>query len=158
MEKRMATYSTVLAWRIPWTVEPDGLQSMGMKRVRHDWATNTSLHLTTALLIWESEGIFPSKKKMSYWLLQFLHPHSLPCTQCYWILSPHITLLRASLVAQWWRIHLQCRRCTCDPWIGKIPWRRKRQHTPVFLPGKSHGQKRLVGYIVHEVTKELDKT
>ena len=29
---------------------------------------------------------------------------------------------------------------------GMIPWRRKRQPTPVFLPGKSHGQKRLVGY------------
>ena len=32
------------------------------------------------------------------------------------------------------------------PWIRKIPWRRKWQPTPVFLPGKSHGQRRLVGY------------
>ena len=32
------------------------------------------------------------------------------------------------------------------PWIGKIPWRRAWQPTPVFLPGKSHGQKRLSGY------------
>ena len=32
----MATYSSILAWRIPWTVEPGGLQSMGSKRVRHD--------------------------------------------------------------------------------------------------------------------------
>ena len=35
-EKGMATYSSILAWRIPWTEEPDGLQSMGSKRVGHD--------------------------------------------------------------------------------------------------------------------------
>ena len=33
-----------------------------------------------------------------------------------------------------------------DPWVGKIPWRRKGQPTPVLLPGKSHGQKNLVVY------------
>ena len=33
-----------------------------------------------------------------------------------------------------------------SPWIGKIPWRRRRQPTLVFLPGKSHGQRTLVGY------------
>ena len=33
-----------------------------------------------------------------------------------------------------------------DPWIGKIPWRRAWQATPVFLPGESHGQRRLAGY------------
>ena len=33
-----------------------------------------------------------------------------------------------------------------DPRVGKIPWRRKWQPTPVFLPGKSHGQRSLVGY------------
>ena len=33
-----------------------------------------------------------------------------------------------------------------DPWVGKIPWRKKWQPTPVFLPGKSHGQRSLVGY------------
>ena len=33
-----------------------------------------------------------------------------------------------------------------DPWLGKIPWRRKWQPTPVFLPGESHGQRSLVGY------------
>ena len=33
-----------------------------------------------------------------------------------------------------------------DPWVGKIPWRRKWQPTPVFLPGESHGQKSMVGY------------
>ena len=33
-----------------------------------------------------------------------------------------------------------------DPWVGKIPWRRKWQPTPVFLPGESHRQKSLAGY------------
>ena len=38
----------------------------------------------------------------------------------------------------------QCRRCRFDPWVGKIPWRRERQPTPVFLPGESHEQRSLV--------------
>ena len=33
-----------------------------------------------------------------------------------------------------------------ETWVGKIPWRRKWQPTPVLLPGQSHGQRRLVGY------------
>ena len=40
----------------------------------------------------------------------------------------------------------QCRRCGFDPCIGKIPWRRAWQATPVFLPGESHGQRSLAGY------------
>ena len=43
----------------------------------------------------------------------------------------------------------QCRRhkrCGFDPWVGKIPWRRKREPTPVFLPGKSHGLRSMAGY------------
>ena len=36
LEKGMATHSSILDWRIPWTEEPDGLQSMESKRVRHD--------------------------------------------------------------------------------------------------------------------------
>ena len=35
---------------------------------------------------------------------------------------------------------------TSDPWVGKIPWRRKWQTTPVFLPGEFHGQRNLAGY------------
>ena len=43
MEKAMAAYSSTLAWKIPWMEEPDGLQSMGSLRVRHNWATSLSL-------------------------------------------------------------------------------------------------------------------
>ena len=52
----------------------------------------------------------------------------------------------------------QSRRHELDPWVGKIPWRRKWQPTPVFLPGKFHGQRSLAGYTVHGVAKELDTT
>ena len=40
----------------------------------------------------------------------------------------------------------RCKRCVFDPWVGKIPWRRKWQPIPVFLPGKSHRQRILAGY------------
>ena len=36
LEKGMATHSSIVAWKIPWTEEPGGLQSMGLQRVRHD--------------------------------------------------------------------------------------------------------------------------
>ena len=42
--------------------------------------------------------------------------------------------------------HLQHRKCTLDPWVRKIPCRRRWQLTPVFLPGRSHGQRSLAGY------------
>ena len=38
------------------------------------------------------------------------------------------------------------RRHRFDPWVGKVPWKRKWQATPVLLPGESHGQRSLVGY------------
>ena len=41
---------------------------------------------------------------------------------------------------------LQCGRPRSSPWVGKISWRRKWQPTPVFLPGKSHGRRSVVGY------------
>ena len=41
LEKKRATHSIILAWRIPWMEEPDRLQSMGSQRVRHDWVTFT---------------------------------------------------------------------------------------------------------------------
>ena len=41
LEKGMATHSSILAWRIPWTEDPGRLQPMGLQRVRQDWVTNT---------------------------------------------------------------------------------------------------------------------
>ena len=41
LEKKMATSFSILAWRIPWTQEPGGLQFTGLQRVTHDWACTT---------------------------------------------------------------------------------------------------------------------
>ena len=84
MEKAMAPHSTTLAWKIPWTVEPGGLQSMGSLRVGHDRATSLCL-------------------------------------------------------------------------FTFMPWRRKWQPTPVFLPRESHGWGSLVGCHLWGRT-ELDTT
>ena len=75
-------------------------------------------------------------------------------TNCPLILIPcfldcsHGSTLRfwASQLAQWWRILLQCKKLGFSLWVGKIPWRKKWQPTPVFLPVKSHGQRSLEGY------------
>ena len=53
----------------------------------------------------------------------------------------------------------QCMTHGFDPYIGKIPWRRKRQPTPIFLLGKSHGQRSLGGLQAMEsLLKESDMT
>ena len=71
------------------------------------------------------------------------------------------SILGASAVAQQSRTHLLCSRHDRDHgfslWVGKIPWRRKWQPTPVFLPGESHGQRNLVDYSPWD-GKELDMT
>ena len=41
--KEIATHSSIIAWKIPWTEEPGRLESMGSQRVRHDWTTSISL-------------------------------------------------------------------------------------------------------------------
>ena len=51
LEKEMATHSSILAWRIPWTEEPGRLQSTGSQRVGHDWATSLSLFLYVCVCV-----------------------------------------------------------------------------------------------------------
>ena len=67
LENKMATHSSILAWKIPWTEELLRLQSMGLQRVGHDWVTSHSLSLSSAfykssLNIWSSLFIY-------YWSL-----------------------------------------------------------------------------------------
>ena len=52
LDKEMATHSSILAWRIPWKEEPGRLQSMGLQRVRHDWA----ISLTHSQYILDNAG------------------------------------------------------------------------------------------------------
>ena len=66
-----------------------------------------------------------------------------------WLSNYHFHF-QSILGLPWWlgskEFTCQCRTQGFNPWIGKIPWRRKWQPTPVFLSGKSHGQRSLAGY------------
>ena len=67
-EKEMATHSSTLAWRIQWTEEPGGLQSMGSLRVGHDWAT--SLWLFTFMhwrRKWQPTPVFLPGESQGFW-------------------------------------------------------------------------------------------
>ena len=55
LEKGMATHSSILAWRIPWTEEPGGLQSMGSQRVGYDWVNNFQLHIEVVFFFFSFE-------------------------------------------------------------------------------------------------------
>ena len=60
LEKEMATCSSILAWKIPWTEEPDRLQSMGLQRVRHAWAQHR--HSIEILVLYLDVIIFTFEK------------------------------------------------------------------------------------------------
>ena len=53
LEKEMATHFSILAWEIPWTEEPGGLQSMGPQSVGHDLATKQQQHVPYLTADWE---------------------------------------------------------------------------------------------------------
>ena len=118
-EKAVAPHSNILAWELPWTEEPGRLQSMGLQRVGHDWATSLSLF------------------SFLYWRRQW---HPTP------VLLPGKSHGWRSLVgcSPWgrseWdmteRLHFHF-SLTC---IGE-EW----QPTPVLLPGEPQGRRSLVG-------------
>ena len=91
-----------------WTGKPGVLQSMGLQRVKHDWATELNwlrVRNNPGFVKFEAYVIL-KKIKINKW---------------------------ASLIVQLVRVHLQCRRAWFDSWVGKIPWKRDRLPTPVFL-------------------------
>ena len=63
-----------------------------------------------------------------------------------WGTEQQLNILQASLVAQMVKRLPTMRETQVWSWVGEIPWRRKWHPTPVLLPGKSHGQRSLVGY------------
>ena len=65
LEKEMATHSSLLAWKISWTEEPGGLQSMGLWRVGHDWATSTYLTVSGVRNFDWLVNLLPSQKLIS---------------------------------------------------------------------------------------------
>ena len=74
------------------------------------------------------------------------HPEGTPGSCWGWTLAGACILLRYSLVAQMVKNLPVMREVWVNSWVHKIPWRRKWQPTPVFLPEKSHGWRRLTGY------------
>ena len=72
-EKALATHSSILAWKIPWTEEPGRLQSMGSQRVGHDWATSLTFGKASLLAQiiknpsqWRRHGFDPWLGKISW--------------------------------------------------------------------------------------------
>ena len=85
LEKEMATLSSILAWRIPWTEEPGGLQSLGSQRVRHHRATTLTLtHRVKDIFIqtmfpvlesWDSLPKWAKPSSKALWLVLLLAEH-----------------------------------------------------------------------------------
>ena len=90
LEKGMVTHSSILAWRIPRTEGPGGLQPVVLQRVRHKWATNTHTVLIGPLhiLVNLKENALPTSRWRLCSLTQIpfpgWHPHSLAATE-FWL-------------------------------------------------------------------------
>ena len=156
----MAPHST-LAWKILWTEEPGRLQSMGSLRVGHD----ERLHFHFSLsCIGEGNG-----NPLQCSCLENPRDGEAWWAAVYGVAQSRTRLKQLSSSSsssssshqgfpgpQWSRICLQYRTHRIfDPWVRKVPWRRKWLPTPVFLPGGSHGQRSLAGYS-SRVAKESD--
>ena len=132
LQKRMATHSTIVAWRIPWTEKPGGLQSTGLQRVRHNWVTNSftfhcELHYPTpqmwgVIITQQADAgkitVLVSNRIVSS-LLSNLLPHLVP--------SSHLPLLILYLLLDWEKktftpsalqIYLRLCRCPFFPSFG----------------------------------------
>ena len=108
LEKEMATHSCIFAWRILWTEEPGGLQSMGSQRVRHDWVTSLSLLIVLLgqnLLFWVHASSRSSRGESILCLFQLLRAgtglqwlHTSVSTSEVMTPSPQVCLWQCSLL------------------------------------------------------------
>ena len=130
LEKRKATHSSILAWRIPWTVQSIGWQKSLTR------PSNFHFSLPVTLTI---SKIFSEAQRHRGIAL----PFSFSCCLNYSRAEKKNThrshqYIGTSRVIQWERTRLaiqELKRPGFNPWIRKIPWRRKWHPTPVFLPG-----------------------
>ena len=140
--------------RLDSQVENRRNSSLRVTQMSQSWQIRASPWVAVRAKRSNQEGSGPSNRPR----------HSLGASSCPRAASSDLQVksLQGRCGHPWWlrqyRICLQCRRSGFDPWVGKmIPWRRAWQITPVFLPGESHGQRRLEGYSLW-FHKELDTT
>ena len=76
LEKELATHSSILAWRIPWTEDPRGLESMGSQRFGHNWVTGT--HRYVIIVLW----LLVLQEHHLAWL----GTHKWPVDNLFWVL------------------------------------------------------------------------
>ena len=120
-EKAVALHSSTLAWKIPWTEEPGGLQSMGSLRVGHDWATSFTFHFHalekemathSSVLAWRIPGTGEPGGLLSMGLHRVGHDRSDLAAAA--AASGPLTQLRT-----WWNFsHCKLERVCC--WLGQI--------------------------------------
>ena len=99
----MATHSSILAWRIPWTEKPDGLQSTGSRRVGHNWTTSLSLSLygpnilgSYAILLFTALDVTSITSHIHSWVLFLLWLHLFILSR---VISP---LISSNILGTYW--------------------------------------------------------
>ena len=100
-------------------------------------------------MLWPKRALNLETVKFSF-SLRFFSEHHAKSVPSVDVSVSFYFVIKSPLRLPWWlsgeESTFQCRRCRFNPWLRQIPWRRKWQPTPVFLPGKSHGQRSLVVY------------
>ena len=135
-------------WSFSFSISPSN-EHPGLISFRMDWVdllrvqgTLKSLlqhHSSKASILWCSD----------FFTVHLSHPYmttgkTIALTR--WTFAGKVMSLLLNMLSRLVSVCLWCGRPGFDPWVVKIPWRRKWQSTPVLLPGKSHGQRSLVGY------------
>ena len=120
LEEEMATHSKSLAWRIPWTEEPGGLQSIGLQRVRHDSVTQPTCRHT---------GFMPRVGLLGYREKSILTP----CWKCFFDLlsTAFVTVIKHNCLSQ--RILPLCLtvklKCFCSEQYPPVDCRKEETTT-----------------------------
>ena len=118
----MAPHSSTLAWKIPWTEGPGGLQSMGSRRIGHDWVISLSLFtFMHQRRKWQPTPVFLPGESQG---------------QGAWWASVHEVVQSPTQLKQ---LSI-CPQAMQETPVQFLGWWRKCQPTPVFLPGESQGQ------------------
>ena len=122
LEKEMATHSSTLAWKIPWTDEPGRLQSMGLQRVGHDWATLLTIMRSRPLGFFQAPGtgtfgISEVKRRMKMQTVSFVNHNRLLSITSEFMLVTFRKSLRMG--ADWLGNQLGLEVWICSPTLGR---------------------------------------